>query len=92
MVWIGVPAGHHFEYFSGIGLKNPFPYFDNVISALLYGAGVRISFIVYPLYLLVRFITWVVRYFLLNANRYTLFAIQNKGDISEIGFRTVPEN
>ena len=60
-VWIAVPTGQHYEYFSMIGLKNPFPYFDNTISALLYGAGVRIAFIAYPIYLLIRFIIWVIK-------------------------------
>ena len=61
LVWISVPTGHHYEYFSTIGLKNPFPYFDNIVSALLYGAGVRIAFVVYPLYLFIRFILWAIR-------------------------------
>ncbi len=56
LVWIAVPTGHHFEYFTKIFLKNPYPYFDNKMSALLFGAGVRLAFIYYPLYLLIRFI------------------------------------
>ena len=58
LVWIAVPTNHHVEYFTTIFLKNPFPYFDSVIPALLYGAGVRIAFIVYPAYLLIRIIIW----------------------------------
>jgi len=61
LVWIGVPTGYHYQYFTKIGLNNPFPYFDSPISALLYGAGVRIAFIVYPIYLFIRFIIWAIK-------------------------------
>lgn len=61
LVWIAVPTNHHFEYFTTIFLQNPFPYFNSVVPALLYGAGVRIAFIVYPIYLLTRFIIWAIK-------------------------------
>jgi len=61
LVWIGVPTGYHYQYFTKIGLSNPSPYFDSYISALLYGAGVRIAFIVYPIYLFIRFIIWAIK-------------------------------
>ena len=56
LVWIGVPTGHHYEYFTTILLKNPFPFFDNALSAVLYGAGVRIAFFGYPVLLVIRLI------------------------------------
>jgi len=61
LVWIAVPTNHHVEYFTRIFLKNPFPYFNSVVPALLYGAGVRIAFIVYPAYLLIRIIIWAIK-------------------------------
>jgi len=60
-VWIAVPTGHHFEYFTKIFLKNPYPYFDSKISALLFGLGVRLAFIYYPIYLLTRFIILAIK-------------------------------
>lgn len=61
LVWISVPAGHHYEYFSTIGLKNPYPFFDNRILASLFAIGVRLSFFGYPVYLAIRFIIWAIK-------------------------------
>ncbi|MCX5715281.1 MAG: hypothetical protein NTV07_00090 [Candidatus Omnitrophica bacterium] len=61
LVWISVPAGHHYEYFSTIGLKNPYPFFGDHIFALLYAIGVRLAFFGYPVYLAIRSIVWAIR-------------------------------
>ena len=61
LIWISVPTGHHYEYFSTIGLKNPYPFFDNRIFALMFAIGIRLSFFGYPAYLLIRFIIWAIK-------------------------------